>query len=416
MRRLLTFLVLAVVIGGAVGTLMARDPGYVLITYAGMSFETSLWFALLALLVGYFLLRLIIGIWVRLVRSGTGVANWQQNRRARTAAARTVRGLLLVGEGDWVGARKALSTTVGDADTPLINYVAAARAANELGDTDARDALLQQAGASMPDALLAVGLTQAEMQLSMGQYSGALATLLKAKAGAPNHVRVLRLLTQCHEQLEDWPALVVLAPELRKRAVFTADALRTSLRRWWIGYFDQLPDGDAAAVSQQLSERWSSVDKDLRGDPELIAAYAQALMKAGAADAAESTLNKALRQDWNEGLIALYGRVHTAAPERQLSTAETWLKQHPNDATLLLALGRMALAGNNSAKAREYFEESLKQRATAEIYGELGRLCLALGEWPRAAELLALALDMGSRLPPPALPDMAADVSAAARS
>ena len=416
MRRLLTFLVLAVVIGGAVGTLMARDPGYVLITYAGMSFETSLWFALLALLVGYFLLRLIIGIWVRLVRSGTGVANWQQNRRTRTASARTIRGLLLAGEGDWVGARKALLTTVDDAETPLINYVAAARAANELGDADARDALLQQAGESMPDASLAVALTQAEMQLAMGQYSGARGTLLKAKESAPNHVRVLRLLTQCHEQLEDWPALVALAPELRKRAVFTVDALRASLRRWWIGYFEQ-PRADAADVSQQLIMQWNNVDKDLRGDPELIAAYVRALMNTGAGDAAEPTLNKALRQDWNEDLTALYGRVRTTAPDRQLATAETWLKQHPNEATLLLALGRIALASNDSPKAREYFEASLKQQATAEICGELGRLCLALGERPRAAELLAQAVDMSGQLPQLPLPvSVPGDANAAVRS
>ena len=34
MKRLLVFLVIALVVGGAVGTLMARDPGYVLVTFA----------------------------------------------------------------------------------------------------------------------------------------------------------------------------------------------------------------------------------------------------------------------------------------------------------------------------------------------------------------------------------------------
>ena len=131
MRRLLTFVVLAVVIGGAMGTLMSRDPGYVLITYADMSFETSLWFALLALIAIYFLLRLGIAVWTRLLRGGAGVANWRQDRRARTAQANTVRGLVLVGEGDWVGGRKALLNAAEDAATPLINYVGAAHAAKQ---------------------------------------------------------------------------------------------------------------------------------------------------------------------------------------------------------------------------------------------------------------------------------------------
>ena len=95
MRRALIYLVVALIVGGAVGTLMSRDPGYVLVSYENMSVETSLWFALLALIVGYFLLRVVIGLLMRLIRTGAGVAAWQQNRRARVAQARTVRGLLL---------------------------------------------------------------------------------------------------------------------------------------------------------------------------------------------------------------------------------------------------------------------------------------------------------------------------------
>ena len=286
MRRLLTYVVLAVVIGGALGTLMTRDPGYVLITYSGMSFETSLWFALLSLVVIYFLLRLVIAIWTRLLRSGTGVANWRQDRRARTAHATTVRGLLLVGEGDWAGARKALLTAVDDAPTPLVNYVGAAHAANMQGDVAERDALLRKAGAAAPDAAFAVTLTRAQMQLAAQQYADARATLEQAKLDAPNQTRVLRLLADCYEQLGDWQALIALAPDLRKRAVFTADALRASLRRWWIGSFDR-PFG-GVAVKQQLITQWDNVDKDLRSDPELTAAYARALTQAGADDEAEA--------------------------------------------------------------------------------------------------------------------------------
>src|SRR4051794_17525153 len=121
MRRLLIVLVLALVVGGAVGTLMARDPGYVLISYDEMSFETSLWFALLALIAGYFVLRALLWIASRIVRSGAGVASWQQNRRARVAQARTMRGLMLLGEGDWIAARKALLADAQQLEAPLIN-------------------------------------------------------------------------------------------------------------------------------------------------------------------------------------------------------------------------------------------------------------------------------------------------------
>ncbi len=395
MRRLLTFVVLAVVIGGAMGTLMSRDPGYVLITYADMSFETSVWFALLALITLYFLLRLIIAIWTRLVRGGAGVANWRQDRRARTAHTNTVRGLTLLGEGDWVGGRKALLNAAADSSTPLVNYVGAAYAANKLGDVGERDQCLLKAAESTPEAALAVALTKAEMQSATQQYANARATLEQAKVDAPNHTRVLRQLAESYEQLGDWPALLALVPELRKRAVYDTDTMRASLRRWWIGRFDHAAIIAGDDARRELLALWSGVDKDLRSDPELIAAYVQALTRAGAADEGESTLSKALKQDWNEGLVALYGRLHVGAPARQLATAQGWLKPHPNDPALLLALGRIALANDDSAKAREYLEASLAARPSAEVSAELGRLYLATGERARAGELLGQALTIG---------------------
>ena len=402
MRRLLVALVAALVVGGAVGTLMLRDPGYVLVTYDDMSLETSVWFALLALLVGYFVLRLVMGLARRIARGGAGIAAWQQGRRARGAQARTTRGLLLVAEGDWAGGRKALLADAKNLEAPWVNYVAAAQAANELGDASDRDALLDKAVAATPGSEFAAAMTRAEMQMSASQHREAVATLLKAKEDAPSQPRLLKLLASCYEQLGDWEALLALAPDLRRRGVYPPDALRATQLRWSIASFER---HNGAAVPQ-LVERWNGVDKELRDDARLIGAYARALSNVGANAEAEATLAKALSREWNEELVALYGRIVDRA-ERQLATAEGWLKSRPNDAALLLALGRLAAANRDWGKAREYFEASLKERRSAEVYGELGRLCLALGERPRGAELLAQGLEMSGQLP--ALPMPAGD-------
>ncbi|HTK99302.1 MAG TPA: heme biosynthesis HemY N-terminal domain-containing protein [Pseudomonadales bacterium] len=407
MRRALIYLVVALVVGGAVGTLMARDPGYVLVSYESMSLETSLWFAVLALIVGYFLLRIVSGLLMRLIRSGAGVAAWQQNRRARVAQARTVRGLLLAGEGDWPGARKALATDAEGVDLPLVNYLGAARAANEIGDTADRDALLQKASESTPGATLAVGLTRAELQMAARQYTEAAQTLTNQRAASPNQPRVLRMLAECLEALGDWSALLALAPDLQKRGAIAAEPLRNAMGRWSIAWFE------TAAGAQNLTAQWNALDKDLRADPAVIAAYVRALEKASAGEEAEATLSKSLKQDWNDELVALYGRLRVDGADRRRATAESWLETRPNDATLLLALGRIALEGHDWSSAREYFEASLKQRRSAEIYGELGRLCLAMGERTRAAELLAQSLDMAGQLPQLPLPQATPDATAA---
>lgn len=403
MRRLLIFLVVALVVGGAVGTLMARDPGYVLVTYEDMTFETSVWFALLALTVAYFVVRFVFWIVIRLIRSGTGVAAWRQNRRARVAQARTIRGLLLVGEGDWSAARKALLADAEQVESPLINYVGAARAANEMGDVAERDELMKKAGDSTPGSTLAVTLTQAELQISARQHRSAIETLLSAKAAAPNQSRILRLLADCYEQIGDWKALLSLLPELERRKVMAADRLQASRLRWSIGYFEHPPTG--ADVAPQLIGQWNALDNDVRSEPSLIAACAEALTIAGAGVEAEAVLSKALKRNWNDDLVSLYGRLRADSTNRQITTAEGWLKSRPNDATLLLALGRIALAGRDWAKAREYLEASLKQQRSADVYGELGRLCLAMGERSRATELLAQALDLSGSLPALPLPE-----------
>ncbi len=283
MRRALIYLVVALIVGGAVGTLMARDPGYVLVSYENMSLETSLWFAVLASIVGYVLLRIVIGLLLRLIRSGAGVAAWQQNRRARVAQARTVRGLLLAGEGDWAGARKALAADAESVDLPLVNYLGAARAANEIGDAADRDALLQMANESTPGATLAVGLTRAELQIAARQYADAAQTLTSLKAASPNQPRVLRMLAECLEGLGDWAALLALAPELQKRNAIAAEPLRIAMRRWSIEWFE------AATGAQSLIAQWNALDKDLRADPAVVAAYVHALEKAGAGEEAEAT-------------------------------------------------------------------------------------------------------------------------------
>jgi hypothetical protein len=53
-------------------------------------------------------------------------------------------------------------------------------------------------------------------------------------------------------------------------------------------------------------------------------------------------------------------------PARQLQTAEGWLKDHPQDASLLLTLGRLSLQNRLWGKARDYLESSLRMERNPE--------------------------------------------------
>ena len=153
----LLLVLIAVVLGGLVGTLVVRDPGYVLVAYDQMAVETSLWFAVVLLIGVYFVVRLIVFVFTRFAAGRGNLGSWNRERKFKNARQQRVQGLLLMAEGDWSEARRLLVNSASRVTSPLINYLNAARAAHEMGDTDGRDELLRQAHESTPGARFAVG-------------------------------------------------------------------------------------------------------------------------------------------------------------------------------------------------------------------------------------------------------------------
>jgi HemY protein len=395
MKLGLLLVIVAVVLGGLIGTLVVRDPGYVLLSYGDLAFETSLWFALVLLALAYLLLRFLFWIFTRTMASTGRFGSWLKRRKATKAQRQTVQGLLLMSEGQWAEARKVLTASAREVNTPLINYLTAARAAHELGDAEGRDELLRSAHESTPGSKFAVGLTQAELQKSAAQWEQSLATLLQLKSSSPRHPQVLAMLTQVYEELSDWQALIELLPEVKKRKIFPDEVFGDLQQRAWVARLSQ-----AGSTADTV---WADVPKDLKRSPKLVAAYARALIEGGpdasAADKAEAAIRIALQQTWDDDLVLLYGLVAGADPARQLVVAEGWVKEKPNDPKLLLTLGRICLMNQAWPKAREYFETSLRLQRSPEVYGELGRLCVAMGDSERGGEYLAHAT-----VPLPALP------------
>jgi HemY protein len=191
------------------------------------------------------------------------------------------------------------------------------------------------------------------------------------------------MLARVYVELEDWEPLIELLPEIRKRKIFPEQEYAEMERNAWCRRF--------AKGSEVPADIWQSLPKELRRSADVVAAYAGALKQSGAADEAETVLRSALRDTWSDDLVDLYGQVAGSDPGRQLVAAESWLKERPNDSRLMLTLGRICLMNEQWSKAREYLETSLRLQRSREVYGELGRLCIALGDGERGAEYLSRA-------------------------
>lgn len=379
MRSVFFLILLALLLGAGAVALIETDPGYVLVAYRQITVESSLWVALLVLLLFTLLVYGLVRLVRKLFAGRNSVAGWMGSRRARRSARLTSRGLINFIEGNWNKSRRQLLRGARDNDAPLLNYLMAARASYRLGELDRMRDYLGEAERSDAEAGIAVELTQAEMKLDAGQYEQAVATLVRARRNAARHPHVLDLLRQAYLGLEDWENLAALLPDLARHAVLPVEEQVALERMVYLRRLQQ-PAGRGDASAQALHQQWHAMPAQWRRDRELLRAYVALLVAGDAHESAGKVCVRALKQDWDSELARLYAFVREENPSQQLGQAESWLEANPKDAQLLLCLGRLSARCELWGKAREYFESSYKLQRSPEVCAELGRLLGALGE------------------------------------
>lgn len=405
MKRLALVLILLLAIAGLLGWAISQSAGYVLITYDRFRYESSFW-VFLALVACLWLLAVALHWLLGVLQvSGALVNPWSRRHRARRVENASRRGLRELAEGQWSHALAHLRLAADNDRQPLVHYLGAARAANELGEHEQSDELLRKAQEREPEAALAIGLTQAQLQIARGQYAEARASLSALQDEHPRHPYVLALLQQLYVQLEDWPALCRLLPELRKHRVLPPARLGELEVLAWTAAIEQA--GQAAEPSEEavqvLNQRWQTVPSALRGEALVVRAYADGLNRLGAEAKAEEVLFAAIKRQFDERLVERYGRVRGREPARQLAQAEAWLKDHPDNAVLLLALGRLSLRNELWGKARDYLEASLRFDHRPETCAELARLLAQLGDTESSNRLFQQGVGLLDRTLPATL-------------
>jgi HemY protein len=356
----------------SIALVVQEDPGFVMFRYGEWTLETSLAVLLAAVILGYgafyFLLRFLLFV-LRLPRH---LREYSRARRAEHARRSLHKGLIELAEGRWTTAERLLTRHAADSDNPLINYLSAARAAQQLGAHARRDEHLRLAHEHTSEADIAVGLTQAELQLAHRQSEQALATLTRLHGIAPKHAYVLKLLARLYEQLGDWEQLAATLPELRRRKVLPENRLDELERSAYVGRLELAARKSEASALEAV---WEAMPKQLREDDEMFLRYIDALRhKEAALGGAEQLLRTRLDKHWNESLVRIYAELELADPARQIQHAEVWLKEHAHSPGLLYTLGRLCVRNRIWGKARSYYEASIGISPSVEAYLELGEL------------------------------------------
>lgn len=373
MRFLLAFFILLAAI--VLGVQLNKDPGYVLIAIHHWTVETTLWIMILGLLLLFLIFHLFISLCHKISHTPGAISSWHSRRQAQKAQAITRQGLIEYSEGYWKKAKNHLIQALPNADTPLLNYLTAARAAQKMGDSQLRDDFLREAQQSMPEAKIAVELTQAQLQLANHQWEQALATLRHLQDIAPRHPYVLKLLMQLYQEVRDWPQLIALLPDLKRYHVIDQHEFESLQHN---AYLQSLSDLTKQNQPEAVNSLFNSLPKSLAMDPDIVAEYVRFLFKNHDYDTAKDLLRRSLRKDFQPQLIALYSAL--PGGESQLDFAEGLLKKTPHSAALYLCLGQLCINQQLWGKAKHYLEQSIEIGPSPAAFMALGQLHEKLGD------------------------------------
>ncbi len=353
-------LVLLAVASAALAALFRQDPGTVTIQFQGWQLETSLLFALLAVLALGLVVWLVVRLWFAPLLLARRLSRRQQQKLE-------TEGYLALQEGDWERAEKFLSRA---GRRNQVHYLAAARSAF----LQQREDQGRQYLALVDDSRrfrFSSDLARAEALVQQGRHTEAVELLNRLRRKRPGHPQILRLLLEAHRQQGNFRAIQDLSRSLRKRGILDE------------GQLAQLEgslltaDLYAAESPEALQQAWQGLDRKQRRNPALLLAWAQKAIDFGLYDEAEKALKKAIEAQYDPQLVQAWGRLRGPHLSRVIQQAEKWLQDHQEDPALLQALGRLCLAARLWGKARDYLEAALAREPQPETWRLLGELAEA---------------------------------------
>lgn len=379
MMNLILFLIF-IAASAVVGVSIAQDPGMLLIAHQHTTIEMPLWLGVIMAFIAVFVLYTAIRLMLAIVYAPTQAKAWLMQKNLRRARRRTVAGFIALAEGHWAKAEKLLVNSSHPKHTAVINYLCAATAAEKLGDTQKRDEYLRLAHMSDASAELAIGITAARLQMDSEQWEQSLATLTRLHHLEPDHDYVLQLMYKVLLQLKDWQGLLDLLPLLRKRKVIDEVEMTALMKRCYM----------------QQHGPWQRIPSSLKQDADILLMYLPGFIAAHDSATAETLVKSALNHVWDERLVRYYASIQTDDLDKQIKTAEQWLKKHKDDPTLMFTMASLYARKSMWGQAKEMALASLHIKPTPELYELLGHMEAACGNQSAALKYYqsGLALSM----------------------
>ena len=349
------------------------NEGYVLIVLPPWRAEISLNFlivALAVLFVAFYALLRTLALTLGMPKRVLAYRVRRQREKSGLVFQDAVR---LLFEGRFGQALKRAGEAYDAGRAPALAALIAARAAQRLGDPERQQTWLARAKEQDVRNEAAALMLEAEMLNESRRFQEALLALDKLQGKLGRHIAAMRLELRARQGIGDWNGVLKLLRHLDKRNALPQEMVRALANKAHLANLARLED-DVQVVANYL--------RDLSSDertPEVVLAGTRRLAMLGATLQAQRLIEGLLDQAdedflWQGELLTLYGSLQGGDEMSRIAQAERWLQQRPEDAGLLLALGRMCVRQRLWGKAQSYLEASLSVEDSQAGHLELARL------------------------------------------
>jgi HemY protein len=349
------------------------NDGYVLLVFPPYRAEVSLnlfVLALVAVVVALYLAMRALAVTVGLPKRVREFRERRQRDRAGLVFQEAVR---LLFEGRFGQAMKKAGEAYDAGTAKGLSALVAARAAQRLREPEKLQEWMARAVSDDPRNEAATLMLEAETMNELRRFDEALVALDRLQDKKGRHIAALRLELRARQGNGDWNGVLKLARQLEKRDALPPEVAREVKTLAHLENIARLR-ADAGRLEDYLR-----VVPAAEYGRRLALAGARALVGLDATEAAQKLIESALdgysEAGWQPELVALYGRLSGPGLTARIARAEKWLLQYPDEATLLLALGRMCMNQHLWGKAQSYLEASLAVEETRDAHLALADLC-----------------------------------------
>lgn len=371
---------LLVVVTAVAVTLMAQgNASKVLVFFGQYRIDMSLNFAIIALLLLFFVMHLTLRTWRASSQLPGKFKEYWMNRKQNALLKANTQGLIALITGDEQGAQKALNQASKTGIETDLSYLIRAMSAIQADRFDVAEDILNQEKAMVGEHSHALVVLRAKVALSKQDYAGALGMLESMDPMAARLPQVQRLRMLALIGLARWQEALVQYRACVSASALTHSEKNEALIRIYSGLCDAA--GQNPNQMQDVLSNAKAAELELTGVLRVLAA---GLTRCGLITAARGMLEAGLNQQFNKELLPVYHAVAVLEPRESLPHVERLLAQQPTDLRLLELAADVCEREQLWGKAISRFETVYASQPSAHVAGKLERLYEAASQPERA--------------------------------